>query len=45
MLGIPDMTLFAAAVAPRTGKSIKNRLHVFERGENLLKNGILHYFS
>jgi len=32
-------TSLAAAVAPRTGKII-NR--VFERGENLLPNGILH---
>jgi len=30
--------------APRTGKIIKNgfRVRVFERGENLLQNGILH---
>jgi len=28
-------------VAPRTGKIIKNSLSVFERGENLLQNGIL----
>jgi len=26
-------------VAPRTGKIIKNGLHVFERGENLPQNG------
>jgi len=31
----------AAAVAPRTGKIIKNNLCVFERGENLLQNSIL----
>jgi len=28
------------ALAPRTGKIIKNGLNVFERGENLLQNGI-----
>jgi len=33
----------AAAVAPRTGEIIKNGLSVFERGENLLQNGILHF--
>jgi len=26
-----------------TGKSIKNGLDVFGRGENLLQNGILHF--
>jgi len=31
----------AAVVAPRTGKII-NGLDVFERGKNLLQNGILH---
>jgi len=36
-------TSFAAAVAPRTGKMNKNRLSFFERGENLLQNGILHF--
>jgi len=30
----------AAAVASRTGEIIKNGLRVFERGENLLQNGI-----
>jgi len=35
-------TSLAAAVAPRTGKINKNR-PVFERGENLLQNGILHF--
>jgi len=32
---MPDMTptSLAAAVAPRTGKIIKNRLSFFERGE------------
>jgi len=36
-------TSFAAPVAPRTGKIIKNGLLVFEREENLLQNGILHF--
>jgi len=31
------------AVALRTGKIIKNDLGVFERGENVLQNGILHF--
>jgi len=30
-----------AVVAPRIGKIIKNGRSVFERGENLLQNGIL----
>jgi len=34
-------TSLAAAVASHTGKIMKNG-HVFERGENLLQNGILH---
>jgi len=29
----------AAAVVPRTGKTITNGLSVFERGEHLLQNG------
>jgi len=29
-----DMTSLVVAVAPRTGKIIKNGLRVFERGEN-----------
>jgi len=33
--------VFAGVLAPRTGKIIKNRLNVFERGENLPQNGIL----
>jgi len=41
MSGTP--TSLAAAVAPCTGKIITNGLHVFERGENLLQNGILHF--
>jgi len=42
---MPDMvpTSIVAAVAPRTGKFIKNHLSVFERWENLLRNGILHF--
>jgi len=32
-----------AVVATRAGKIIKNGLGVFERGENLLQNGILHF--
>jgi len=44
---IPDMmstSLVAAvaAVTPRKGKIIKN-VDVFERGENLLQNGILRF--
>jgi len=35
------LTLLAAAVAPHTGKIIKNGLRVFERGETLLQNGIV----
>jgi len=41
MSGTP--TSLAAAVAPRTGKIIKNGHRVFEKGENLLQNGILHF--
>jgi len=37
-------TSLVAVVAPRTGKIIKHDLNVFERGENLLQNGILHLF-
>jgi len=36
-------TSLAAAVAPRTGKINKNRLNIFERGENFLQNDILHF--
>jgi len=32
-----------AVVAPHTGKIIKNSLSIFERGENLLQNGILYF--
>jgi len=31
------------AIAPRTGKIIKNDLGDFERGEHLLQNGIRHF--
>jgi len=36
MSGMPDMTptSLAATVTPRTGKIIKYRLRIFERGEN-----------
>jgi len=37
------MTPTPLAVAFRTGKIIKNWLRVFERGENLLQNCILHF--
>jgi len=30
-------------MAPRTGKIIKNGLNIFERLENLLQNGVLHF--
>jgi len=42
MSGMPDMTptSLAVAVAPHTGKIIKNCI---ERGENLLQNDILHF--
>jgi len=42
---MPDMTptSLAAAVAPRTGEIIRNGLGVFEKAENLLQNGILHF--
>jgi len=45
MTGMPNMMpmSLAASVAPRTGQIIKNNLHVFERGENLLQNDILHF--
>jgi len=36
-------TSLAAAVANRTGKIVKNGLHVFEKGGNLLQNGILQF--
>jgi len=36
-------TSLAAALARRTDKIIKNGLRFFERVENLLPNGILHF--
>jgi len=40
-----DMTpmSLAAAIAPHTGKIIKNGLRVFERGEYLLQNYAVYY--
>jgi len=35
--------MLAGVVTPRTGKIIKNSLGVFERGEHLLQNSILHF--
>jgi len=35
------VTSFVAVVAPRTRKIVKNGLHLFEREENLLQNGII----
>jgi len=45
MSDIPDMTpmSLATAAAPRKGKIIKNGLRVFERGDNLLQSGMLHF--
>jgi len=37
------VTSLAAVVASPTGKIIENGLDVFERGENLLQNGVLHF--
>jgi len=39
------MKLYSLAlnIAPLTGKIIKNRRRVFERGEDLLQNGMLHF--
>jgi len=37
------VTSFVAVVAPSIGKIIKNGLRVFEKGEHLLQNGILHF--
>jgi len=44
MWSILHMTVMSlvAAVVPRTGQIIKNGLSVFERGENLLQNVVLH---
>jgi len=38
-------TSLAVAVAPRICKIIKNGPHGFERGENLLQNGVLHFWK
>jgi len=35
------VTSLLAAVASYTGKICKNRFRVFERGQNLLQNGVL----
>jgi len=42
---MPDMTptSLVVVVAPRIDKFINNGLSVFERGEDLLQNGILHF--
>jgi len=37
-------SLAVAVLAPRAGKIIKNSLRVFERGENLLQNGVLTFY-
>jgi len=44
MWGILNMrvTSLVAVVAPRRGNII-NGLYIFERGENLLQNGIFHF--
>jgi len=39
------MTSLVAAVVSRTGKIIKIGLSVFERGENLLQNGMVFVFK
>jgi len=36
------VTSLVVVVAPRTGKIVKNDLHVFER-EHLLQNGMLYF--
>jgi len=36
-------TSLVAVGASYTGKIIKNSLNVFEREENLLQNGVLHF--
>jgi len=42
---MPEMTptSLVAPVVPRAGKIIKNGHRVFEREENLLQNGVLHF--
>jgi len=37
------VTSLTVVVAPRTSKIIRNRLNVFEGGENLLQNGVFHF--
>jgi len=37
------VTSLVAVVAHRAGKIVKNGLRLFEREENLLQNGILHF--
>jgi len=37
------VTSLVGVVAPRTGKIIKKGLCVFERGENLIQNGMFHF--
>jgi len=32
-----------AVVAPHTGKIVKHSVRVYERGENLLQSGVLHF--
>jgi len=38
-----SVTSNVVVVAPGTGQIVKNGLHVFDRGENLLQNGMLHF--
>jgi len=40
---IRPKTMVASAIAPRTVKILKNRLCVFDRGENLLQNGVQYF--
>jgi len=37
------VTSFLAVIGPRTDKTIKNGLSIFEREQNLLQNGVLHF--
>jgi len=45
MSGMPDMTLTStcSGCSASYRQIIKNSLCIFERGENLLQNGILHF--
>jgi len=36
-----DGLSLATAVGPRSGKTIKHDLKIFEKGKNLLQNGVL----